>query len=171
MVLFAASIGLAQSDQPVAKTERVTEPKEQSVSKIAPSDQTLIAPALQSLGNDGAVQTSRTGVEWYPPATPGGRRPGSECGTTYLCGQNPGGTMWQYSDATFVNPGYGSGRIVCEKFPPPNEPVLTEPIGAIRWEGTYINRESNGCRKDHLFQIKFYPDAGNKPNVLNPAAT
>ncbi|MEW6197299.1 MAG: hypothetical protein AB1601_01355, partial [Planctomycetota bacterium] len=101
---------------------------------------------------------------------------GSKCPAASICGQNPlmtAGT-WQYSDITFVNLPYGSGRVICESFPPPGEPNLTQSVAAITFHGAYANPKvtpTGECVKPHKFQIKFYPDSAGVPNVTNPVAT
>jgi hypothetical protein len=115
----------------------------------------------------------------YGVALAGGRA-GDECPAPFLCGQNDATitNTWQFDDATFANPPYGSGRIICESFPPPGEDPLTQAIGTLTWYGTYIHFQNpplDGCIKPHLFEVKFYPNDPNyptapRPDVLHPTA-
>ncbi len=144
----------------------------------ARSDASAAATTAQDAGTAGLQSAVNAhvlidGVEYAVNGTTGERAVcGNGCPAGSLAGQDAGGNNYPASDATFVNPGIGSGRIVCEIYPCPGDTV-TAPIGVVSWRGTYITDEdpANGCEKDHLFEIKFYPDAAGAPDVLNPVAT
>ncbi len=159
-LVLVATVALAQ--EPARSDRGLTSPH----AATATTDQTS-APRVYGQSDDAVI----------PPAGPvaydARARAGDECPAGSLCGQNRATTAntWQYSDRTLINQ-YGSGRIICESFPPPGQAPLTTPVGILSWHGTYLNDStSDGCTKPHLFEVKFYANVGGAPNVTSPVCT
>ena len=174
IVLLGTSIALAQA--PVGTTGEASR-----IDTARPADSTLLSPVKTDglPARDATVQTDGHSdetpvVSRSAPDPDKARRYGSECGTNYLCGQNYAtvNNSWHTSDVYYTNTEIGkTGRIVCDIFPPPGEAALTVPVGIVSFHGTYINDSSNGCTRDHHFQIKFYADNAGAPACNTPLAT
>jgi hypothetical protein len=163
--LSLVSVALAQEPVPAARAPQAA--------PAAPQPSATQTPRPAVAQPDGVANG-----QFIPLAGEASGRAGDQCVAPFLCGQNDAtvANTWQYDDATFVNPGYGSGRIICESFPPPGQANLTQAIGVLTWFGTYIHYENppnDGCTKPHLFEVKFYNNLTNpnRPDVANPVAT